>query len=302
MIRRLVLVLLGAAVVAGVVGAFGAEPFLRGLAALSAGPIVAAFLLTGAAIAAAATRWWAVAGGLGVELTWREALAACYRSTFLNSVLPGGIAGDVLRAYRLGVRAVATERIAGQVVQLLVAVVVLAALGITGALQSLAWVAGGLVLLVGVAVAVGLLVPRSRRDLLRELGLLRTVFSSARRAAVIVGASLFVIASLAALFVVACLAVGVDAPIAQLVGAALVVLTAAALPFNLAGWGPREAAAVSVFAAVGLASSLGVAASTAFGALSLISVLPGAVLLLVHRVPSPSPAPSPAPSPKESPA
>ena len=84
-----------------------------------------------------AWRWSLVAGGLGVRLPLRTAVAHCYRSVFLNATLPGGVLGDVHRAVRhgrdagdvgRGVRAVVWERAAGQVVQVAIAVVVLLAL------------------------------------------------------------------------------------------------------------------------------------------------------------------------------
>jgi hypothetical protein len=56
----------------------------------------------------------------------------------------------------------------------------------------------------------------------------------------------------------------------------------------VAGWGPREAAAASAFAIVGLGAEAGVAASTAFGVLTLIAVAPGAIVLLVDRMTAPA--------------
>jgi hypothetical protein len=109
---------------------------------------------------------------------------------------------------------------------------------------------------------------------------------------VIVGSSLVVVASLSATFVVACLADGVQASPGDLIALALVALSAASLPFNVGGWGPREAAAASVFAVVGLGAEAGVAVSTAFGVLTLIAVIPGLVVLLVDRL-AVSPSPSP---------
>ncbi|RQX29028.1 hypothetical protein DLJ57_22210 [Micromonospora chalcea] len=82
-----------------------------------------------------AWRWSLVAGGLGVRLPMRAAVAHCYRAIFLNSTLPGGVLGDVHRAVRhgrdagdvaRGVRAVVWERTAGQVVQVVIAVALLA--------------------------------------------------------------------------------------------------------------------------------------------------------------------------------
>ena len=67
----------------------------------------------------------------------RGACAAYYRSQFLNTTLPGGVLGDVHRAVRhgreagdlpRGARAVVWERVAGQVVQVVLTVLVLLAL------------------------------------------------------------------------------------------------------------------------------------------------------------------------------
>jgi hypothetical protein len=80
---------------------------------------------------------------------------------------------------------------------------------------------------------------------------------------------------------VATRAVGVDASALTLVPLAMLVLVAAAVPANLAGWGPREGMAAWSFAAAGLGADAGVATSVAFGVMVLVSVLPGAVVLLL---------------------
>jgi uncharacterized membrane protein YbhN (UPF0104 family) len=302
-VRRLLPIALGVAVIVTLALTVGAGPFLRGLAAVSPAAIVAAVLLGALSTAAAAYRWRAVAGGFGLRLPWTEAVAACYRSQFLNSVLPGGVLGDVHRAYRhgrgsgqlgLAARAVATERFAGQIVQFALVAVVLTSLGLTSSLRGMAWVAGVVVIVAAITVAIAVATARGRRMLRRELALLRQVFSEPRRSLVVVGSSVVVIVSLSATFVVACLAVGAHAAPGDLIALALVALSAASLPFNVGGWGPREAAVASAFAVVGLGAEAGLAASTAFGVLTLIAVAPGLVVLLVDRIgASPSPSPSP---------
>lgn len=292
-IRRVVPIALGVAIIVALVLTVGAEPFARGLAAVSPAAILAAVLLTAVTTGAAALRWRAAARGFGLTLTWGEAVAACYRSQFLNSVLPGGVLGDVHRAYRhgkdagdvaLAARAVATERIAGQVVQFGLVSLVLVVLGLTSSLRGIAWVAAVVLAVVGLGIAVAAITARGRRFLRRELGLLRQVFAEPRRSLVIAGSSLVAVAALAATFVVACLAVGIHASPGDLIALALVALSAASLPFNVGGWGPREAAAASAFAVVGLGAQAGLAASTTFGVLTLIAVAPGAVVLLVERI------------------
>ena len=60
----------------------------------------------------------------------------------------------------------------------------------------------------------------------------------------------------------------------------LVVLVAAGLPLNLAGWGPREGMAAWAFAAAGLGAATGVATAVAYGAMVLVANLPGLVVVL----------------------
>ena len=79
-------------------------------------------------------RWHLVARGLGVGVDVAPAVASYYRSQFLNTTLPAGIVGDVHRGLRhgraagdtgLGLRSVAWERVAGQLVQVVISAVVL---------------------------------------------------------------------------------------------------------------------------------------------------------------------------------
>src|SRR5690606_14617653 len=101
-VRVCVRAAVGAGILLSLVLVVGAEPFLRGLAAVSAPAAAAAVMLGGAASVAASWRWRGVARRLGLRLGWTEAVLASYRAQFLNSVLLGGVVGDVHRAIRHG--------------------------------------------------------------------------------------------------------------------------------------------------------------------------------------------------------
>ncbi|KHK95676.1 hypothetical protein LK09_18585 [Microbacterium mangrovi] len=283
----------GLLLVAGTVVAVGTGPFLQGVASVSGAAIVAAVALAAVATGAAAWRWRMVATRLGLALPWRSALAAYYRSQFVNSVLPGGILGDVHRAYAHGrdqgavgaaARAVAAERVAGQIVQATVTLTVVLPLGFASALGPVAWSAGILGTLAGAAAVVAVAIPRTRRLLAAQLQLLRPLARRPAALVAIVIASVLVVAAHVAMFLVAASAVGVASRPAQLVPLALAVLCASALPLNVGGWGPREAASAAVFAVAGFASGAGVAVSTAYGVLGMLAVAPGALVLLGDRV------------------
>ncbi len=115
----------------------GTGPFLDGLRSVHGGALAAAAGITVVTTVAYAWRWKTVARGLGVDLSLPAAVAAYYRSLFLNVTLPGGVIGDVHRGVShgrdvsdvgRGLRSVAWERFAGQVVQVLLTLVVLLAL------------------------------------------------------------------------------------------------------------------------------------------------------------------------------
>src|SRR6185312_2241637 len=115
----------------------GTSPFLDGLRTVDGGALAAAAGLAMLTTVCCAWRWRTVARGLGVDLPLGAAVAAYYRSLFLNVTLPGGVVGDVHRGIShgrdtsdvgRGLRAVAWERSAGQVVQAVLTVAVLLAL------------------------------------------------------------------------------------------------------------------------------------------------------------------------------
>lgn len=285
-------VLTGVAVLAAVVAWTGTGPFEHGLRSLDL-----ATLALGAAIAvpttvACAWRWHLVAEGLGVGVDLRRAVAACYRAQFLNATLPGGVLGDVHRGMRhgtavgavgRGLRSVAWERAAGQAVQ--AALVLVALVLLPSPFRAwVPWLVVAGVVAVAVLVRPGLRAPSSTRGG-RLLGAVR---DDVRHGLLpghvwpgIVLASAVAVAGHLATYLVVARAVGVTAPVLTLVPLVLLVLLAAGLPLNVAGWGPREGMAAWAFAAAGLGAGQGVATAAAYGAVVVVASLPGAVVLLV---------------------
>jgi glycosyltransferase 2 family protein len=254
----------------------GTGPFLDGLHAVDAAALVAASGLAVLTTVCCAWRWRIVSRGLGVELPLGTAVAAYYRSIFLNVALPGGVVGDVHRGISHGLRPVAWERSAGQVVQVLITVVVLLALpspvrGLVPytVLAALA-VAAALVLAARV-------LPRLRSAAARDL---RNGLLPGRAWPVIVLASALVVAGHAVTFMIAAHTAGATAPLSQMLPLALLAMLAAALP-NVGGWGPREGVTAWAFATAGLGASLGVATAVVYGVMVFVASLPGGAVLLL---------------------
>jgi uncharacterized membrane protein YbhN (UPF0104 family) len=275
--------LLGAlAVLAVIVWRVGTGPFVDGIRTISAWEVVAALAITAVTTASSAWRWRVVAARLDISLTRSNAIARYYRSLFLNSALPGGVVGDVHRSISHGrdehdigraVRAVVWERTAGQVVQGGLALLVLLVLP-SPVRSSMPWVVAAVaagIAVIAFAIKFG---PHVIRTDIRTALLDRRAWPS------ITGASAIAVTGYTSLFVIAAHASVPEVSVVRMVPLAMLVLVAMTVPLSVAGWGPREGAAAWVFGAAGLGAGNGVAAATAYGVLSFIATLPGAVLLL----------------------
>jgi len=248
-----------------------------------------------------AWRWRLTARLLDVPLSRAAAFREYYLATFLNQLLPGGVMGDVARAWRhagtsgarrAAVRAVVIERTSGQLVLWGVTAVALLApiwhapLARAGeALAALPGTSRATAILGLLALSAGLTAlyrrpPRALAGLGGDLA--RTLFSAAAWPRQLLG-SLAVVISYMAVYVCAARAVGAELPTMTLAALVPPVLMAMALPLSVAGWGLREGAAALVWSAVGLPAAQGVAISMTYGLVVLLTSLPGAFFLLHRR-------------------
>lgn len=273
--------------------------------------VVAAIGVSVGQVVLSAWRWRYTAGRLGQQIPLGRAVGEYYRATLLNQLLPGGVVGDVSRAWRYAgpgggggraVSAVVLDRLSGQAVMTGVAIlsgvsllwgeaigtpgggqgggpVGGAAVGSGDGWGGAGWVvAGAGVLLLAFAG------PFLIRKIVRFPPLAR-VADDARTALlgsalpVQLTTSLAVVASYLAVFLMAARAVGVDTPLAILLPLVAPVLVTMLLPVTVAGWGLREGAAAALWHAVGLTAADGVAVSVAYGLLVLVSSIPGLLFL-----------------------
>jgi uncharacterized membrane protein YbhN (UPF0104 family) len=303
-LTRIVLrILVSAALLAVVVWLIEGDALLARLTDMEPIWVLIALAISLPQMALLAFRWRLTAGRLGLELPFGTALSEYYLATFLNQLLPGGVMGDVSRAWRHGravpemapagavptrallpagalgpaARAVILERASGQVVMAAGAVLALLALPVAVAVRgrTLALAAAGLI---GVVVA-ALVLKRARiapsiwRDLHAALLARDVIVVQLVTSAVVLG-------TYVAMFLAAARAVGVATPFLVLLPLVPPVLLSMLIPITVAGWGVREAAAAGLWAALGMSAEDGVAASAAYGLLVLASTLPGAVVLI----------------------
>jgi uncharacterized membrane protein YbhN (UPF0104 family) len=288
---------IGPAVILAVVIPFlawrlGTGPFVEGVRSVNGRTLAAAMGIGVLTTVCCAWRWRTVARALDVELSLATAVAAYYRSLFLNVTLPGGVVGDVHRGLSHGhdtqkvgraLRAVAWERFAGQVVQIILTAVILLALP-SPVHAAMPLVALALAVAVVVLLLVGRLRPGGRSAWARVRD---TVIADVRGALLARGgrlgialASALIVAGHALTFLIAARAAGTTAPLSRMLPIALLAMMAMTLP-NVAGWGPREGVTAWAFGAAGLGAGAGVTTSVVYGVMAIVAALPGAAVLLI---------------------
>ena len=253
----------GAAILAVLVWRLGTGPFLDGLRQLSAWSLLAATSITALTTVCSAWRWQTVARGLGVGLPLGTAIAAYYRSQFLNCVLPGGVVGDVHRGVRHGLDAGDVEpRAARRGV---------GADGRTGCVRHArprgaarpglasaprhgmgrggCWSSARSAWLSCCGLSPAAAPSRWARVVRAGRADIRDGLLDRRALPVVLLTSVVVAAGHVSIFLVAAWTTGSAASPARLWPLAMLVLLAMVVPLNVGGWGPREGVAAWAFAA-----------------------------------------------------
>jgi uncharacterized membrane protein YbhN (UPF0104 family) len=266
------------------------------LAALDVRWLLPVLALTVLQVIASAWRWRFTAARLGLALPLGTAIREYYLATFANQVLPGGVLGDVGRAGRHALasgepgpaaRAVVLERASGQV-----AIALIAVIGI--ALADIAWPAGGTAIALSAVALIAALAALAVRRIQRYPdGWLAIAWRDTRRALLTRDAwptqltmSLAIAASYVGVYALAGIALDTPAP-ATWLPLIPIVLFSMLVPISVAGWGVRESVAAATWAAAGLGPADGTALAIAYGAIVLISSLPGLVFALLPQTKKP---------------
>lgn len=219
---------------------------------------------------------------------------------FFNQVLPSGVGGDAVRAWRchrLGIgmasaiRSLVLDRVSGYFV-----LVVLFAAGLPVLLRVLPDVRQryGVVLLLGAALC-GLLalflidyIPRSllRFRLVAELAALsrggRRLFARPARSGAVLSLAAVTTGLTIVAFMLVADSLGVDLPFGSWVVIVPPVTLIQLVPVSLAGWGVRELGFVVVLAGFGIPAEGALAASLLVGLCMIVVGLPGGLLWLAE--------------------
>lgn len=254
-------------------------------------PAVLAIAVSVLQVVASAWRWRYTAERLGLPLALPQAVREYYLGTFLNQVLPGGVAGDASRAWRHGrgaigrgpaLRAVMIERFSGQVVLAVLALVSVVSDPSLRRLLDSAWndMAWQLALPVALAGLVIVVVHRLSPSSLQAFGrdISRALFSWPAFVWQWLS-SILIILTYLLVFLLAARVLGIDRPALEVLPLVPLILLAMLLPISVAGWGLREGAAALVWASVGWPPEEGVVIAVTYGVLVLLASLPGVLVL-----------------------
>ncbi|MFO1059984.1 MAG: lysylphosphatidylglycerol synthase transmembrane domain-containing protein [Dongiaceae bacterium] len=242
-----------------------------------------------------AVRWRALCDpepGLPPALSFWKILLV---GLFFNQMLPSGIGGDAVRAWRcqqlglrlgIAVRSILLERASGYVVYLALLAAALPGLARAGVplaalLLLLAAGVGGLVALFVLDLLPGLARLPGFAAWLSDLSAAaRRLATDRRRLAATLGLSA-ISAGLTVLgFMLAGAAVGIDAGYGLWLAVVPPVLLIQVIPVSLAGWGVREVALAHLLGAYGIGGERAVAASVLFGLVQIAAALPGGLVWL----------------------
>lgn len=271
---------------------------LTSLSSVGVGTLLALAAIVAAEIVVAALKWWI----LLPEIRPARMLRMTLVGTFYAAVLPGQLAGEAVKAYRLGTAEASAERVAASVlVDKLLGLFGLVPLGLAGALASAGGVPDSLWMLLAFVVAAGagglLLVrapwlarmPGAVRGP-RWVGVVaraeRFFLASARYAARpgLMAASValgLVFHGLAiAAIVVLAPSFGIAIPLMDWLWIFAVVSLAVLLPISVGGLGVREGAFVAALGLLGVPAASALALSLTIFASQLVTAAIGGILEL----------------------
>jgi uncharacterized membrane protein YbhN (UPF0104 family) len=235
-----------------------------------------------------AARWAAIARGLGLAAPLAAAIAMYFRGMTMNVLLPGAtVSGDLLRGYQLG-RLPGNALVAGGVSVLLdrlsglwvlcccslVALLAALAAGLVPAGRESALYIGGLALALA---APWLPLPHARAE-----GARREALASSGALARSLWLSVLVQVFSAMALWLCGRAAGIELGYAAMLAAAAPIFIMGAMPLGWGGFGAREAAAVLVLGALGVAPEQATATGLLYGVSAVLQGIAAAPLFLVR--------------------
>ena len=265
------------------------------------GLVLVAYAICFLQIGLGGIRWLTALRALGARPPVGETLRFFYVSLFFNAWVPGGVGGDMMRAW-LSYRANISAKVAvtSVILDRLAVVVSIAILILITMPSYLGKVGFNLIGILPIALSMtglaGLVLLTYFRKLpetwltfrvlraLRDFGLdVRTVFLRPRNAFPLILIAMVSQTALGAATYAMAASLDIEISLVECIVLMQPVALVSNLPITVGGWGVREAAMIYIFALVGVPAAVSLALSVQLGLLLLAIALPGGLLWLFMK-------------------
>tara|TARA_Y100000766_G_scaffold119080_1_gene102200 strand:- start:1822 stop:2706 length:885 start_codon:yes stop_codon:yes gene_type:complete len=242
-----------------------------------------------------AYRWMYISSKNGTEMNFLYCLKFYYISTFINNILPGGVVGDIYRAYcaressnnlinlSKSVQGIVFERLSGQIMMFFIFLLSLTFFFLINA-KYVAFLYTVLPVL-SVTFIIYFVV---KKMYFNEISSNEIIINFKKIFSGIIFwnhtiISFFVVLSYIVIYIISAEAIGLSIDYFTFFVFTPIVLFSMTLPVSIGGWGVREGTALLIAFLLGLSASSSISVAVMYGILNLFCSLPGLYFLLSLR-------------------
>lgn len=242
-----------------------------------------------------AYRWMYISSKNGTEMNFFYCLRFYYISSFINNVLPGGVAGDIYRAYcaresthrvinlSKSVQGIVFERLSGQIMMFFIFLFSLTLFFLFNE-KYLAF----FYTVIPVTLAILIFYFIIKKIYFNKIRSNEIMLNFKRIFSGIIFwnhtiISFFVILSYIIIYIISAEAIGLSIDYFSFFVFTPIILFSMTLPVSIGGWGVREATALLIAFLLGLSASSSISVAIMYGILNLLCSLPGLYFLLSIR-------------------
>ena len=242
-----------------------------------------------------AYRWMYISSENGSEMNFLYCLKFYYISSFINNILPGGVVGDIYRAYcaresshsvinlSKSIQGIVFERLSGQIMMFFIFLLSLTFFFLINAkyvafLYTVIPVLSIILIIYFIAKKIYFNKTRSNEIIIN----FKKIFSGIIfwNHTII---SFFVVLSYIVIYIISAEALGLSIDYFAFFVFTPIVLFSMTLPVSIGGWGVREGTALLIAFLLGLSASSSISVAVMYGILNLFCSLPGLYFLLSLR-------------------
>ena len=242
-----------------------------------------------------AYRWMYISSKNGTEMNFFYCLRFYYISSFINNVLPGGVAGDIYRAYcaresthrvinlSKSVQGIVFERLSGQIMMFFIFLFSLTLFFLFNE-KYLAF----FYTVIPVTLAILIFYFIIKKIYFNKIRSNEIMLNFKRIFSGIIFwnhtiISFFVVLSYIIIYIISAEAIGLSIDYFSFFVFTPIILFSMTLPVSIGGWGVREATALLIAFLLGLSASSSISVAIMYGILNLLCSLPGLYFLLSIR-------------------